>query len=183
MAILGSFLILDRKYYKQKYGAVVDSPLGATLANEFSCHFQERWMSDCPSDYKPISYGRYVDNVFLLFLSELYVTKYLNYMNSKHRNIKFTVEREENNSLSFLDINIFRNSGKLETSIYRKSTFSGVLTNFEGSLPMSYKYNFVFILLHRGFMIYSSCRTLHFEILKLKQVFQSNRYPKNFVDR
>ena len=106
MAILDSFLILDRKYYKQKDGAVVDSPLGPTLANEFSCYFQEQWMPDCPSDYKPISYRRYVDNVFLLFLSELYITKYLNYMNSKHRNIKFTVEPEENNSLSFLDISM-----------------------------------------------------------------------------
>ena len=71
----------------------------------------------------------------------------------------------------------------MKTSIYRMPTFSGVLTNFESSLPMLYKYNFVSILLLRGFMSYSSYRTLHFEILKLKQVFQSNRYLKNFVDR
>ena len=38
-------------------------------------------------------------------------------------------------------------------------------------------------MLHRGFMICSSYRTLHFEILKLKQIFRSNGYPKNFVDR
>ena len=36
-----------------------------------------------------ISYRRYVDDAFLLFSSELHVTKFLNYMNSKHRNIKF----------------------------------------------------------------------------------------------
>ena len=35
----------------------------------------------------------------------------------------------------------------------------------------------------RGFMILISCRTMHFEILKLKQIFRSNRYPNNFVDR
>ena len=32
-------------------------------------------------------------------------------------------------------------------------------------------------------MICSSYRTPHFEILKLKQIFQSNGYPQNFVDR
>ena len=32
-------------------------------------------------------------------------------------------------------------------------------------------------------MICSSYRTLHFEILKLKQIFQSNGYPKKFADR
>ena len=29
----------------------------------------------------------------------------------------------------------------------------------------------------------SSYKTLHLEILKLKQIFQNNRYLKNFVDR
>ena len=38
-------------------------------------------------------------------------------------------------------------------------------------------------MLHRGFMICSSHRTLHFEILKLKQIFRSNGFPKNLVDR
>ena len=103
------------------------SPLGPTLVNVFLCHFEEQWKSDCPIDYKPISYRRYVDDTFLLFSSELQVTKFLNYMNSKHRNIKFTVEREENNALSFLDINIFRDNGKFQTTISRKPTFSGVL--------------------------------------------------------
>ena len=32
-------------------------------------------------------------------------------------------------------------------------------------------------------MICSSYRTLHFEILELKQIFRSNAYPKNLVDR
>ena len=38
-------------------------------------------------------------------------------------------------------------------------------------------------LLHRGFTICSSYRILHFEILKLKQIFRGNAYPKNLVDR
>ena len=60
------------------------SPLHPTLADVFSCHVKEQWMSDCPIDYKPISYRRYVDDVFLLFLSELWVTEYLNCTNPKH---------------------------------------------------------------------------------------------------
>ena len=100
------------------------SPLGPILANMFLCHFEEQWMSDCPIDYKPISYRSYVHDTFLLFSSELHVTKFLNYKNSKHRNIKFAVKREKNNSLSFLDINIFRHGGKFQTLVYRKSIFS-----------------------------------------------------------
>ena len=138
---------------------------------------------DCPIDYKHISCRRFVDDTFLLFSSELHITKFLNYMNSKHRNIKLTVEREENNSIFFLDIKFCCDSGKFQASFYRKSTFSGVLTNFKSFLPISYKQNLVFTLSHRGFMIYSSYRALHFEILKLKQVFRSDEYPKDFFDR
>ena len=129
-----------------------------------------------------MSYGKYVDDTVLLLSSELHVTKFLNYMNSKHQNIKFTVEQEENNSLSFLDIKIFLDSGKFQTLVYRKPAFRGVLTNFESFLPISYKYNLVPALLRHGFMIYTSYRTLDFEILKMKQIFKSNGCPKNFVD-
>ena len=83
------------------------------MYNVFLCHFEEQWMFDFPIDYKATSYRRYVDNTFLLISSELHIAKFLNYMNSKHQNIKFTVEREENNLLSFLYINIFCDSGKI----------------------------------------------------------------------
>ena len=130
LAALDFFFIFDGKYYKQKDGVVMGCPLGPTLANVLLCHFEEQWMSDFPIDYKPILYRRYVDDTSLLLSSELHVTKFLNYINSKHRNIKFTFEREESNSLSFLDIKIFRDGGKCQTSVYRKSRFGGVLTNF-----------------------------------------------------
>ena len=87
-------------------------------------------------------------------------------MNSKHRNVKFTVERENNNSLSLLDIKNFRDSGKFQISLYRMPTFSGTLTNFENFLSMSYKYNLFSVFFNLCFMICVSNRTLPFEILK-----------------
>lgn len=88
-------------------------------------------MFDWPIDYKPISYKNYIDDSFLLFLSELQVTKFSRYTNSKHGTIFFTVKLEVNNSLSFIDIIFFRDIGTLYGSVYRKFKFSGVLTNFK----------------------------------------------------
>ena len=87
-------------------------------------------------------------------------------MNSKHRNIKFTVERVNNNSLSLLDIKNFCDSGKFQTSLYRMPSFNGTLTNFENFLSMSYKYNLFSAFFNRRFMICLSNRTLLFETLK-----------------
>ena len=68
-------------------------------------------MLDCPVDCRPISCRSYVDDTFLLFASELHVTKFLNYIDSKHQNIKFTFKCKENNSISFLDIKSFSDVG------------------------------------------------------------------------
>ena len=56
-------------------------------------------------------------------------------MNCQHPNISFTVETENDGCLPFLDVLVGRNDGSLlvsrkdgslETSVYRKSTLSGL---------------------------------------------------------
>ena len=51
----------------------------------------------------------------------------MNYINTKHPNIKFTSEFEENDSFSFLDVKITRRNNRLVTSVFHKAIFSGVL--------------------------------------------------------
>ena len=82
------------------------SPLGPTLANAFMCHMESKWLQECPLDFKPEFYKRYVDDTFLIFNDEGHVEQFLNYLNSKHDCIKFTSEKEENGTLPFLDLKI-----------------------------------------------------------------------------
>ena len=51
---------------------------------------------------------------------------------AKHSTIHSTFEIEDQNSFSFLDIKIIRNTEKkaFEASVYRKDAFSDVFTNF-----------------------------------------------------
>ena len=62
-----SFFIFDQKYYKQCDGFAMDSPPEPTLANVFMCHFESTWLENCPTQFKPVVYRRYVDSTFLLF--------------------------------------------------------------------------------------------------------------------
>ena len=68
------------------------------------------------------------------------------------------------------------------TSIYCKVTFSGVFTNFESFIPVSYKSNLIFTLLFRLFKLCSNFELFHQEILNLKDIFKRNGYPCNFID-
>ena len=82
------------------------SPLGLTLANAFLVHFEKNWLQNCPSDFKPHYYRRYVDDIFVLFTSPRYLELSRNFLNSRHANMPFTTEREKKSKMSFLDIEI-----------------------------------------------------------------------------
>ena len=175
-----SLILFDQIFYKQHDGVTMDSLLGPTLANVFLCYHEKIWLQNCPSEFKPVIYIRYFDDTFLLFHWKQHIEKFRNYLNRQHRNIKFTSETENENSISFLDIKIARNNNKFMTSVYREPTFSGVYNNFGSFIPKSYKYNFLFTLLHREFKICSNFESFHQEIDKLKPIFKNNGYPRGF---
>ena len=70
--------------------------------------------------------------------------------------MSFTVEREKQNRMFFLDIEIIREDKTFTTSVYRKPTFSGVYTHFDSFLPFTYKFGTVYTLAYRCFQICSS---------------------------
>ena len=43
------------------------NPLGPTLANAFLSHYEVKWLDECPVDFKPLVYKRYIDDTFLVF--------------------------------------------------------------------------------------------------------------------
>ena len=66
---------------------------------------------------KILYYRRYVDDIFAIFPSP---EKFENYFNLKHKYIKFSYEKEINNSLPFLNILISRSKNSFKTSITPK---------------------------------------------------------------
>ena len=127
------------------------SPLGPTLANAFLCFHEQIWLNECPDEFKPVYYRRYVDDIFVLFRSTVHLEKFQNYLNFKHRNIRLTCEKEHNNSMPFLDALITRTSNSFKTSVNHKPTFSGVYSNFNSFFSEEYKVGLIFTLLFRTF--------------------------------
>ena len=142
------------------------SPLGPLLANIFLSFHETNWLKDCPFEFKPLYYRRYVDDSFIVFKSRDHILPFLNYLNSKHTNITFTYDVEKDKCLPFLDENILFSNGKFSTTVYRKPTFTGLFTNFESFIPITYKRGLINTLLFRYFNISSSYAIFHAEIEK-----------------
>ena len=64
-----SCFIFNGKVFKQVDGLTMGSPFGSTLASNFLVHFEKNWLQNCSSDLKPHYYRRYVDDIFVLFVS------------------------------------------------------------------------------------------------------------------
>ena len=143
LATTESSFIFDNKLYKQIDRVAMASFLGPTLANAFLCHYEKIWLNECLSQFKPVVYKRYVDDIYVLFKSKEHLKLFVNYMNSKHRNIKFTLETEDSNNFSFLDVKTTRQNKRFVTSIFRKATFSGVFTNYDSFISDTYKIGLV----------------------------------------
>ena len=54
-------------------------------------------------------YCRYVDDTFCLYHSEHDAIIFFDYINSRHPNIRFTMEREAYHKLPFLDVSVDNN--------------------------------------------------------------------------
>ena len=115
------------------------SRLGPSLVTAFISFHEQMWLNDCPDDFEPVNYRRYVDNTFALFRSPDHLERFTTYLNWKHKTIKFSYERESNVLLLFLDILISRSENGFEISVYQKSTFGGVYSNFDSFIYERYK--------------------------------------------
>ena len=181
LAAKESYFLFDGRLYKQLDGVAMGSPLGPSFANIFMSYYESLWLSQCPSEFKPVLYRRYVDDTFLLFRSPQHIDSFLDYLNGRHPNIKFTSERESNNQISFLDILISRADGSFSTSTYRKPTYTGLYTLFSSFVPSKFKYNIVFVLFQRAARIASSLTSMHLDFSKLTHTLLRNGYPHTLI--
>ena len=70
-------------------------------------------------------YLRYVDNILAAFGNE---QDSLNFLNNKHPDIKFTIEKQIYHSIAFLDVFISGiNNQNLTLQTYHKLTYTGLL--------------------------------------------------------
>jgi len=158
-------------------------PLSPTLANIFLCFYESTWLADCPDEFRPFLYRRYVDDTFILFKDKSHVPLFLDYLNSKHANINFTMESESSNRLSFLDVSVYKNNNSFQCSVFRKSTFSGITTSFFSSCCHRFKTNSIVTLLHRAFNISSDYFRFDSEVSFLRHLFSMNGFPRFLFDR
>ena len=94
---------------------------------------------------------------------------------------RFTLEREEDRHLPFLDLNVYRGEqGNLETSVYRKPTHTDKYFAFDSHHPICHKNSVAKTLLRRTDCLPSSLDSKAEERKYVSNVLKANGYTKTF---
>ena len=163
--------------HRQIDGVAMGSPLGPALANIF-VGFHERRLFK--SVKKPWMYFRYVDDTFICCKDEDECNNLFSSLNSLHPALRFTMEKEQNNCLPFLDVLVEKNCSSFETSIYRKATFSGQYVHWNSFSPKKRKISLIHTLVHRALSICSKNKVQE-ELENIRNILSTNGYPDDVV--
>ncbi|XP_055543038.1 uncharacterized protein LOC129728613 [Wyeomyia smithii] len=168
------------KCFKQTFGLSMGCKLSPLLANVFMSDFEEAAGKE---NYCPRVWKRYVDDVFAL-VKERYLPQTLDLLNSRHNSIKFTVEREVEGKLPFLDLMITRKEdGTLKFGIYRKPTSTDRYITADSNHFGGQKQAAFHAMAHRLFNVPMEAEEFAKEQQQICKAAEINGYDKRFVDK
>ena len=84
---------------------------------------------------------------FVFLTVNLMLTNFLLFLNQQHPKLTFTIEKQTENQLSFLDLLITSNGNNFLTSVYRKKALHWFI-HYLSFTSFSYKLGLVKTLLH-----------------------------------
>ena len=119
---------LNNKTYLQVDGVAMSSPV---LAYIFMVDLERNTISTLSNDI--LLWKRYVDNT-ICFIKLTSINKVLETLN-----IKFNIETEIENKISFWDVLLIHNNSSISIKVHRKNTNTDIYINLKSFAPNNWK--------------------------------------------
>ena len=108
----------------------------------------------------------------------------MSHLNNLSPSINFTVEKEQEKKLPFLDVLVTRQEdGTLDTSVYRKKTHTDRYPPFTSHHPSHTKKSAVTSLVRRARDVTSKRSQLKKELHHITSAFRGNGYPAGYLKK
>nr|XP_060632240.1 uncharacterized protein LOC132775540 [Anolis sagrei ordinatus] len=177
-----SYFQWDNEFYEQKDGVAMGSPLSPVIANFYMEHFEKQALGTATK--KPTIWFRYVDDTFTIWShGEGELNRFLDHLNSIHPNIQFTMEKENEGRLPFLDVLVIRKPDQqLGHTVYRKPTHTDRYLHKNSNHHPSQKRSTIKALADRAKRICEP-HLLQDELNHLNWALQANGYSTSDIRR
>ena len=104
----------------------MDSLWAPVFANLFVGHHEQHWLTQKEA-LSVLFYKRYVDDIFCMFKTPEHADKFLDFLNTRDKNIRYTIEKEQDQKSQFSDILITKISNNRITTNCAKATDNALL--------------------------------------------------------
>ena len=139
---------LNNKTHLQVDGVAMGSPLGPVSANIFMAELERNIIPTLSNNI--LFWKRYVDDT-ICFIKLTSINKVIETFN-----IKFTIQIESENKISFLDVLLIRSNSLISTEVYCKNTNMDIYINWKSFALNNWKWGTVKTLVTRAFDICST---------------------------
>lgn len=172
-----SYFIFNDNIYKQTFGTPMGSPLSPIIADIVLQDIENKALHKLNLKF-PFFY-RYVDDIILATHPHNIDTVW-NTFNSYHERIRFTIEYEDNQGISFLDLKLKIKNNKLDINWFHKDTCSGRYLSFHSNHPTNHKIGTIYSLIDRALLL--SNPIYHSQNIELViNTLINNGYPLHLI--
>ena len=178
-----TFFKFNNKFFTQCSGLAMGSNLSPFLSEVFMNSLEKQMMTSRFGGFLT-AYKRYVDDICIVWNgSEQDLTEFLDYVNSLHNRISFTIEKEQDGKLPFLDLLLTRKNNKVEFEVYRKPSSTDNIIQFTSNTPHSHKFASFNSLFYRLFKLPLTVEGFNKELNIIKGIARNNGFPMNSVNK
>ncbi|XP_067618087.1 uncharacterized protein [Eurosta solidaginis] len=176
-----NYFVHDGTFYQQTYGMPMGNPLSPTIADIVLDKIIDDSITELRSKDIHVKYiTKYVDDMFAIVKIND-VEEILKIFNGQHTKIKFTLERETNNKLAFLDIEVHNTENKIRTNWYKKAVASSRMIHYLSNHPWSQKKNTAIGFIKKVYSL-SDQEFMEENKRNIKNILQKNGYPNAVIE-
>jgi len=168
--------------YIQSEGLATGAPTSSIFSELYLQHLESTRIYDILMNHNIEGYFRYVDDILIVYNeSKTDINYILDCFNKLTPKLEFTLERETNCRISFLDITICREQKCFSMDIYRKPISTGVIIPNDSCHPREHKVAAIRYL-HNSMVSYQlALENMEKEHNTILQILNSNKYDKSIL--
>ena len=183
-----NYVRFGQKYFKQTVGVAMGSRIAPPLAIVFMNAVESLIRTSQNSQYKPITYMRYIDDVLGVWTHGAdRLDEYFQFLNEFHPALKFTIERTDktqNRCIPYLDTMIsVQEDGTYSTELFIKPMAAPIIIHYSSAHPMQCKLSVLHSQLLRAKRLGSDGQAQERGMMIIEALFRHNGYPNKLIQR
>ena len=172
------------KFYKPRSGIAMGSPLSGIMAEIFLQHFEQCKIKHLLEDKNIVYYNRYVDDIIMIYNQTKITPQHiLKQFNEQNKNLQFTLNEETNKQITYLDLKLTNDNGRIHMEIYRKPTSTDITINNTSCHPQEHKLAAYRSWIHRLLTLKLEDTAKNKELNTIIEIAQNNGYRKDEITR